>query len=175
MKVIMSLAALVALAGSASAQSPAATETKTIGGKTITIKYSAPKVNGRTGKIFTKDGLIGKDKTYPVWRAGANSATSLVTDGDLDIGGVMVPKGSYTLFADISDPENWQLIVNKQTGQWGLSYDKAQDVGRVKMTMTKPAVTVENLKFTITDQGGNKGKLELAWEDHVGTVMFTVK
>jgi hypothetical protein len=175
MKVIMSLAALVALAGSASAQSPAATESKTIGGKTITIKYSAPKVNGRTGKIFTKDGLIGKDKTYPVWRAGANSATSLVTDGDLDIGGLMVPKGNYTLFVDVADPDNWQLIVNKQTGQWGLSYDKAQDLGRVKMTMTKPAVTVENLKYTITDQGGNKGKLELAWEDRVGTVMFTVK
>ena len=74
MKVLMSLATLAALAGLASAQSPATTETKTIGGKTI-IKYSAPKVNGRAGKIFTKDGLIGKDKTYPVWRAGANSAT----------------------------------------------------------------------------------------------------
>ena len=122
---LMSIGAVVALAGLASAQSPAATETKTIGGKTISIKYSAPKVNGRTGKIFTKDGLIGKDKTYPVWRAGANSATTLTTDADLDIGGLAVPKGTYTLFVDISDPANWQLIVNKQTGQWGLSYYKA--------------------------------------------------
>ena len=175
MKVLMSLATLAALAGLASAQSPATTETKTIGGKTITIKYSAPKVNGRAGKIFTKDGLIGKDRTYPVWRAGANSATTLTTDGDLDIGGVAVPKGSYTLFVDISDPANWQLIINKQTGQWGLSYDKAQDLGRAKMTMSKPAATVENLKYILTDSGGNKGKLELAWEDHSASVPITVK
>ena len=175
MKVLMSLATLAALAGLASAQSPATTETKTIGGKTITIKYSAPKVNGRAGKIFTKDGLIGKDKTYPVWRAGANSATVLTTDGDLDIGGLAVPKGSYTLFADISDPANWLLVVNKQTGQWGLSYDKSQDLGRVKMTMSKPAATVENLKYTLSDAGGNKGKLELAWEDHVASVPISVK
>jgi Protein of unknown function (DUF2911) len=172
---LMSMGALVAFAGLVSAQSPATTETKAVSGKTITIKYSAPKVNGRAGKIFTKDGLIGRDKTYPVWRAGANSATTLTTDGDLDIGGLAVPKGTYTLFVDISDPENWQLVVNKQTGQWGLSYDKAQDLGRVKMTMTKPAATLESLKYTITDAGGNKGKLELAWEDRVGSVAFTVK
>ena len=85
------------------AQSPAATETATINGKTITIKYSAPKVNGREGKIFTKDGLIGRDRTYPVWRAGANSATAFHTDADLDIAGLAVPKGDYTLFVDIGD------------------------------------------------------------------------
>ncbi|HYP08311.1 MAG TPA: DUF2911 domain-containing protein [Bryobacteraceae bacterium] len=172
---LMTMGALVAFAGLVSAQSPATTETKAIGGKTITIKYSAPKVNGRAGKIFTKDGLIGKDRTYPVWRAGANSATSLTTDGDLDIGGLAVPKGTYTLFVDISDPANWQLIVNKQTGQWGLAYDKAQDLGRVKMTMTKPAAPVESLKYTLTDAGGNKGKLELAWENASASVPITVK
>ena len=51
-----------------------ATESKTIGGKTISVKYSSPKVRGREGKLFGKDGVIGQDPTYPVWRAGANSA-----------------------------------------------------------------------------------------------------
>jgi len=172
---LMPIAAFVAVAGLASAQSPATTETKTIGGKTITIKYSAPKVNNRAGKIFTKDGLVGKDRTYPVWRAGANAATVLTTDGDLDIGGVAVPKGSYTLFVDISDPNAWQLVINKQTGQWGLSYDKAQDLGRAKMTMSKPAALVENLKYTLTDSGGNKGSLKLEWENVSASVPITVK
>ena len=54
-------------------KSPPATESATIGGKTITITYSSPSVNGREGKIFTKDGLISKDPHYPVWRAGANA------------------------------------------------------------------------------------------------------
>lgn len=168
-------AALIATTSLASAQSPASTESKSIGGNTISIKYASPRVNNRAGKIFTKDGLIGKDRTYPVWRAGANSATAFHTDADLNLGGLSVPKGDYTLFVDIADPANWQLIVNKQTGQWGLSYDKAQDLGRVKMTMSKPAATVENLKYTITDEGGNKGKIQLEWENHVATVPFSLK
>ena len=75
-------------------KSPAATESATIGGKTIiTITYSSPRVRDRAGKIFTKDGLISKDHTYPVWRAGANAATKLQTDADLKIGGLNCPQG----------------------------------------------------------------------------------
>ena len=130
-------------------KSPPATESATIAGKTITINYSSPGVKGRAGHIFTKDGLISHDPTYPVWRAGANAATKLHTDADLTLGGLTVPKGDYTLYVDISDPDNWVLIVNKQTGQWGTDYDKTQDLGRVKMTMSKPLAMVENLKYTI--------------------------
>jgi hypothetical protein len=116
-------------------KSPPATATATIAGKAITITYSSPRVNGRVGHIFTKDGLISHDPHYPVWRAGANAATSLHTEADLDIGGLTVPKGDYSLFVDITDPDNWVLIVSKQTGKWGLSYDNTLDLGQVKMNM----------------------------------------
>jgi len=88
---------------------------------------------------------------------------------------VDVFSSNYTLYADISDPDNWILIVNKQVGQWGLTYDKAQDLGRVKMTMKKPAALIENLKYTVTEQGASRGTLELAWENHVASVPLTVK
>ena len=78
--------------------SPPATASATIGGKAITITYSSPGVKGREGKIFTKDGLISQNPHYPVWRAGANAATTLKTDGNLMIGDLMVPAGTYTLF-----------------------------------------------------------------------------
>ncbi len=159
--------------GLVSAQSPKATESATIGGKSITIKYAAPSVRSR--QIFGPGGLISKDPNYPVWRAGANNATALHTDADLDVAGLAVPKGDYTVYVNVEKPDAWELIINKQTGQWGLTYDKAQDLGRVKMTMTKPASTVEVMKYTITDLGGNKAKLELAWEAHVASVAVTVK
>jgi hypothetical protein len=170
---ITCVTALLATAGLASAQ--ATTESKSIGGKTISVVYSAPKVKGRTGKLFGKDGVIGSDSTYPVWRAGANSATAFHTDADLDVGGLAVPKGDYTLYVDLSDQNNWQLIVNKQTGQWGLTYNKGQDLGRVKMTMSKPPALVESLRYTIADAAGNKAKLTLEWENHSGSVAITVK
>jgi hypothetical protein len=164
-----------AVAPKAPPASPPATESGTIGAKAITITYSSPKVNGRAGKIFTKDGLISHDAHYPVWRAGANAATTLHTEADLDITGLKVPKGDYTLFVDLSDPANWVLIVNKQTGQWGLKYDKSQDLGQVKMTMENPPALVENLKYTIKDSTGNKGTLTLVWENLGGYVPISVQ
>jgi hypothetical protein len=155
--------------------SPAATESATIAGKTVTISYSSPAVKGRAGQLFGKDGRIGHDPTYPVWRAGANTATKLHTDADLMIGSLLVPKGDYTLYVDLSDPANWVLIINKQVGQWGTMYDQHQDLIRVKMTMETPPMLVENLKYTIKDQGKGKAKLSLAWENLCGNVYFTVK
>lgn len=154
--------------------SPAATASATIGGKSISIKYSSPAVRGREGKIFSKDGLISHDPHYPVWRGGANAATTLTTDGDITIGDLKVPAGTYTLFVDISDPDNWSLIVNKQTGQWGLAYDGSHDLGKTKMTMSKPPAMVENLVYTLKDNGGGKGTLTLAWENHSASVPVSV-
>jgi hypothetical protein len=165
--------AFIVAAGLAFPQSPPTQATVTIGGKTLTIKYSAPSVRGR--KIFTPGGVISQDPTYPVWRAGANEATAFHTEADLDVNGLRVPKGNYTLWVLIKDPEAWELIINKQTGQWGLSYTSAQDLGRVKMTMSKPPASIERMKYTLSDLGGNKGKLQLEWENHIASVPITVK
>jgi hypothetical protein len=157
-------------------QSPPAQTSVDIGGKNITIKYSAPSVRGR--KIFGGAGALQPDNT--VWRAGANQATSLHTTGDLMIGNLSVPAGDYTLYVYL-DPAGWQLIVSKQTGQWGInrdgstSLDKSKELGRVPMKMSKPPALVETYKMTLAGTGGNKGKLTLEWENVVASVDFTVK
>lgn len=184
MKHLLVCITLLALAATLPAQqsarkappkSPPATASAAIGGKSITITYSSPRVRGREGKIFTKDGLISHDKTYPIWRAGANAATTLHTDADLDLGGLNVPKGEYTLYVDIANPDGWVLIVNKQTGQWGTKYDQADDLGRVKFHTTTSPTLAEDLKYTIRDLGGNKGELTLAWEHKRASVRFKVQ
>ncbi len=153
--------------------SPPAQASVTVGGKKISIRYFAPSVRGR--KIFGDGGLVSRDPTYPAWRAGANSATSFHTDSDLDVGGLAVPKGDYTLYCWVKNPDAWDLIVSKETGQWGLSYNASSDLGRVKMTMSKPPMPVETLKYTLSDLGGNKVKLQLEWENHIASVPITVK
>ena len=59
---------------------PAKAECKLAGGKTVTIDYSSPRAKGR--KIYGDLVPYGK-----VWRAGANEATTFVTDTDLNVGG----------------------------------------------------------------------------------------
>lgn len=153
--------------------SPPAKATGTIGGTAITISYSSPGVKGREGHVYTSDGLIktAGGSQYPIWRAGANAATALHTDGDLTIGDLSVPKGDYTLFVDITDQDQWTLIVSKKTGEWGLAYDPAQDLGKVKMHMSKPPALVENLVWTIKDKGAKGGVFTLAWENREASVM----
>lgn len=168
---MLSIAALAAIAWAQ--QSPPEEASVTVAGKKITIDYSAPSVRGR--KIFGDGGLLSRDPTYPAWRAGANSATAFHTDANLDVGGLAVPKGDYTLYCWVKDPDAWQLIISKETGQWGLSYNASRDLGRVKMTMSKPPAPVERLKYTLTDLGGNKVKLQMEWENHVASVPITVK
>lgn len=153
------------------ASSPAKETSVAIGGKTINISYSAPSVRGRT--IFGDKGILKNDGTYPVWRTGADEATQLHTDADLNINGLAVPKGDYTLWVDL-DAGKWQLIVNKKQS-WGTDYDKGQDVGRTAMTMSKPPAPVEQFRMTLASAGPNRGKLDLAWADMAASVNFTVK
>lgn len=161
------LATFVAAAPLLAQQSPAAETSVTIAGKAVRVEYSAPSMRGR--KIFG-----GLEPYGRVWRAGANSATALHTDANLDIGGLAVPKGDYTLFVYL-DPAQWQLVVSKATGEWGLDYDKSHDLGRVKMEMSKPAKPIETYRMTLSSLGGNKAKLQLGWENTVAEVPILVK
>lgn len=121
--------------------SPAEKATVTLSNKPLVIYYCAPSLKGRT---------IG-DQIVPyeqVWRTGANTATTLVTQSKLRIGkDLIVDPGTYTIYT-IPSRSGWTLIVNKQTGQWGTVYNKDQDLGRVKMSEdVVSGASVE--KFTI--------------------------
>ncbi len=155
------------------AQSPAATARVSIGGKALSIRYSAPSVRGR--QIFGPGGLLSKDPTYPVWRAGANEATTFTTEAALDLNGTAVPRGTYTLYVVVGNPNAWELVISRQTGQWGLDYDPKRDLARIPMTMSVPPTLVETLKYSLTDRGMGRGELRLEWERHVAVVPFTVK
>lgn len=169
-KILTCAAVALFAAATLSAQytSPPAEASTSINGKAVSIKYHSPSVHGR--KIFGAGGLISRDRNYPIWRAGANPATLLHTELDLKIGDLDVPAGDYSIYVSLEDVDNWVLVINKQTGQWGLTYDKAQDLGRTKMTMSKPASKVETLKYTLSPN-----KLELAWDDYVASVPLAAK
>lgn len=156
-------------------------------GKLIWIFYHAPSVKVR--HIFNGAGALQPDGS--IWRLGADDATVLHSDADLDIGGLAVPKGEYTLYADI-DKGKWKLVVNKQLTdargrpQWGISRDgsttnnPATELGRTALTMGKPAAPVETLRIALTRTGpateeGTHGRLEIAWENVTASVPFTVK
>lgn len=137
--------------------SPPGTAGITLRGKKIAIDYSRPYVKGR--KIM--GGLVPYGK---VWRTGANEATTLTTETDLDIGGANVPAGKYTLWT-LPSEGTWKLIINKQTGQWGTNYDPAQDLARVDMQKSATDHPVEQFTISFDKQGDDAANLVLEWEN----------
>jgi hypothetical protein len=138
------------------ASPPAKAACKFSNGKTITVNYSSPRMRGR--KIFGDLVPYGE-----VWRAGANEATTFVTNTALAVGGKDVPAGSYTLFT-LPAQTKWTLILSKKTGEWGIPYPGEQfDFGRMEMNVSELPSPIEN--FTISfDQIGASCVLKLDWE-----------
>jgi hypothetical protein len=148
------------------AGSPHVKSEYTVDGAAISITYGRPSLKGRTpGKDI--DPHDGRE-----WRLGADEATTLVTDKALRFGDLAVPAGTYTLYA-ITSGGNWQLIISKKTGQWGVPYPKGEDLGRVPMTVSKNASPVEQLTLSVQDtpQGG---ELRVDWGTTRATAAFRV-
>jgi hypothetical protein len=138
--------------------SPPAKAEATLDGKAIAIKYSAPSVRGRV--------IMGGVVPYgQVWRTGANEATSLVTQTPLKIGDVSVPAGSYTLYTLPAAPgAPWQLIVSKQTGQWGTVYKPEMDLGRTSLKHDDLTAPQELMSISFEKTGKHSTELHIKWE-----------
>jgi hypothetical protein len=137
-----------------------------IDGAHITINYGRPSKRGRP--IF--GGLVPWGE---VWRMGADLATHLTTDRALSVGPLAVPAGTYTLYA-LPSQSDWQLIVNRQTGQSGVMYHETADLGRVTIHVTNAVPPVERLTITIEPAGPKGGVIRIAWDDRVAEVPFSV-
>jgi hypothetical protein len=110
-----------------------------VGTARLTIDYSRPLRRGRT--------ILGEVVPFgTVWRTGANAATQLTTDTNVVIGGIPLPRGTYTLWT-LPERNTVQLIINRQTGQWGTRYNPQLDVGRAEMRAEALASPVDT--FTI--------------------------
>ncbi len=157
----VSLAALIGLRAAQQDKSkrpspPASAACDIGGGKSITVDYSSPRAKGR--KIY--GGVVPYGE---VWRAGANEATTFVSNADLTVGGKDVPAGSYTIFA-IPEKDKWTLIVSKKTGEWGTDYPgPSQDLARMEMKTSALPAAAEN--FTIAfDKTAGGCTLRMDWE-----------
>ena len=136
----------------------------TLGGADIVIDYGRPRMRGRV----IMGGIV---PWSAVWRTGANAATGFSTSADLLVGGAEVPAGSYTLYS-LPRPDGADLIVNRQTGQWGTEYDPSLDLVRIPLTRRDLAEPVE--EFTIAIDSADAGSvLRLAWERTEWTVPLT--
>ena len=85
-----------------------------------------------------------------------------MTDHTVRIGDLNVPAGSYTLYV-LPAESGWQLIVNKQTGQWGTQYNQGMDLGRVPMSSAPRPAPQEVLAYSFDGITRDRATLHLRW------------
>jgi len=133
----------------------------TIGAASFTITYGRPLRRGRV--------LLGNVIDYDrVWRTGANEATMFTTSAPITLAGLELPAGSYTLWS-IPHRDGAELIVNRQTGQWGTSHDSSQDLGRAALRTETLTTPVEEFTIRVEPRDAAHGDLILEW----GTFRWT--
>jgi hypothetical protein len=145
--------------------SPPATASVTIAGGTIDIRYNTPQMRGR--KIM--GGLVPYGK---VWRTGANPATTLITSVPLKFGALLVPAGTHTIYT-LPSADTWQLIINNQTGQWGLTYNQTMDLGRIPMLARPMAAPQEGMSLSFENTTPTSTELHIRWETTDRYVVIT--
>jgi hypothetical protein len=114
--------------------------------------------------------LVPWDKTF--WTPGADEATTLTTSETIRMGDLDVPAGDYTLYT-IPGEKQFVLAVNRDLGQYHLTYRANRDLGRAPMTLTMLTTAVEQLTFAVTRREGG-GTLSFAWDDRQYSVPFVV-
>jgi hypothetical protein len=148
-----------------------ATISEEVGITSITIKYSAPGVKGREGKIwgtvvangFNNTNFITSKNTSP-WRAGANEATVISFEHDVKVEGKDLKAGSYALFMAMGT-DSVTLIFSKQTEAWGSFYYRKDD--DVLLVNVKPVAldkSNEWLKYEFIDHKEKSCVIALQWE-----------
>ena len=135
-----------------------------IGAATFEVDYGRPLARGRVliGNILPID---------RVWRTGANAATQFTTSTRVVIGSMPLPPGMYTLWTVPRANGKADLIVNRQTGQWGTEYDPRFDLGLQHFETSVLKAPVEKFTISIVPLEGKFGNLIMEW----GTFRWTIQ
>ena len=143
-------------------KSPLDSLTFGLSGQPIKVCYGRPSSRGRTM-------LGGSSVPYgKLWRTGANEPTVFFTPIPLNVAGVRVQPGVYSLYT-VPGPREWEIIVNRSISQWGKEDNytdqvKAQEVGRAKVKSEAVKAPIETFTIRAEPAGAKSASLLLEWE-----------
>jgi Protein of unknown function (DUF2911) len=151
--------------------SPLDSLTFKVGTASVKVCYGRPSLRGRE--------LLGSAQIPygKLWRTGANEPTIFYAPVALQMAGIRVPPGLYSLYT-VPGEKEWEIIVNRSTSQWGhesryTDEVKAQELGRGKVPAESIAKPVET--FTIRAEPGSGGAQSLVLEWETTRVKIPVK
>lgn len=129
----------------------------TIGNANVSIEYGRPGLKGRD--------MLKMMPVGGVWRVGADAATTITSNVDLDFGGARVAKGNHILLTRLAEPGKWSLVVSSKGA---MQYEPSAKLAEVPIDYQDGKESVEDMTITLTSKDG-RGVIEIAW----GTARLT--
>ena len=132
--------------------------------KQIKIVYSRPQLKGRKVSKLTDSGKV--------WRFGANESAEITFYTDMKLDGKTIKAGSYSVAAITGETE-WTIMINSALNGWGsYSYDKANDVAKITVPVTKGSESLEAFSIAF-EESDNGTHMHLGWGEVRVAVPFT--
>jgi hypothetical protein len=128
---------------------------QTLDGTTLTLEYYRPVARGR--EIF--GGIVPWNV---VWTPGANWATTLDVSGDVQINGVDVPAGKYSVWA-IPREDRFTITLNDNPEIFHFHKPDSTDAQIHISAEPVPAVHRELLTWAFPNVRGTGAMMELQW------------
>ena len=102
------------------------------------------------------------------WRLGADEATLLTTQKDIQFGDTTVPAGAYTLYM-VPEENGGKLAISKSLGAWGIPVDEKHDLARVDLKKESLEKPNEQLAIAVDKNSSGGGVVKIMWE---GALVF---
>ena len=126
----------------------------------VGLEFSRPSVKGR--ELFVDLESFGS-----IWRTGANSATTISFDSEVQIEGTKIPAGKYAVYS-IPGEKEWAVMLYRDLKLGGNvgAYDESQEEARFTVKAEKLANSVETFFIMIDNITASSAEIALMWGNY---------
>jgi hypothetical protein len=154
-------------------KSPPTTKAFSESGLDINVAFGQPSKRGRLIFGEEKDGALQPYGKY--WRLGANAATEITFNKDINFAGKAVKAGSYRMYA-VPGANSFQVSLNSELGVFlgVMEPDYTKDVLKVDVPVIQSSTETE--QFTINFASDSTGvNMDFVWDKIIVRVPITVQ
>jgi hypothetical protein len=128
----------------------------------LSIDYCRPYKKGRIIFGEESEGALLPYGKY--WRTGANEATEIVFNRDINIKGNTLNAGRYRFYT-IPAKDTWTVAFNSELGKWGYGEPNYEmDVLRTEIPAGQLDQSLEQFTISGVREGENAMNIVLAWD-----------
>jgi hypothetical protein len=132
-----------------------------VGDARVKVCYGRPSARGRT-MIGGEDVPFGQ-----LWRTGANEPTTLHVTAPLEVAGIALEPGAYSLYTRPGET-TWEVFLNSSVDRWGVPINQEvrdHEIGSAQLPRERPDSHVETMTFSFEEVSGDSAVLVLEWEE----------